>query len=162
MPDPARYNPLTDADLAFLQAAVAPDGKVYSREAIHEDYSHDEMGALHHYPEALVEVTSTAQVSAILRYANDHLIPVTPRGQGTGLVGASVALCGGIMLSTLRMNRILELDEENLTLTVEPGVYRVGLGGVRIEDLILVRAAGSTTLTHTPKDSLCLQSPQTI
>ena len=44
----------------------------------------------------------------------------------------------------------------------EPGVYRVGLGGVRIEDLLLVRAAGSTTLTHTPKDSLCLQSPQTI
>jgi glycolate oxidase len=122
MPDPARYNPLTAADLAFLQAAVAPDGKVYSREAIHEDYSHDEMGALHHYPEVLVEVTSTAQVSAILRYANDHLIPVTPRGQGTGLVGASVAMYGGIMLSTLRMNRILELDEENLTLTVEPGV----------------------------------------
>ena len=46
--------------------------------------------------------------------------------------------------------------------TVEPGVYRVGLGGVRIEDLLLVRAAGSTTLTHTPKDSLCLQSQQTI
>lgn len=46
--------------------------------------------------------------------------------------------------------------------TVEPGVYRVGLGGVRIEDLLLVRAAGSTTLTHTPKDSLCLQSRQTI
>ena len=46
--------------------------------------------------------------------------------------------------------------------TVEPGVYRVGLGGVRIEDLLLVRAAGSTTLTHTPKDSLCLQSRRTI
>jgi Xaa-Pro aminopeptidase len=46
--------------------------------------------------------------------------------------------------------------------TVEPGVYRVGLGGVRIEDLLLVRAAESTTLTHTPKDSLCLQSRQTI
>jgi Xaa-Pro aminopeptidase len=45
--------------------------------------------------------------------------------------------------------------------TVEPGVYRVGLGGVRIEDLLLVRAAGNTTLTHTPKDSLCLQSRQT-
>ena len=46
--------------------------------------------------------------------------------------------------------------------TVEPGVYRVGLGGVRIEDLLLVRAAGSTTLTHTPKDSLCLQSRRMI
>lgn len=46
--------------------------------------------------------------------------------------------------------------------TVEPGVYRVGLGGVRIEDLILVHETGSTTLTHTSKDNLCLQSPQTI
>ena len=45
--------------------------------------------------------------------------------------------------------------------TVEPGVYRVGLGGVRIEDLILVHETGSTTLTHTSKDNLCLQSPQT-
>ena len=51
---------------------------------------------------------------------------------------------------------------EGEVVTVEPGVYRVGLGGVRIEDLLLVRAAGSTTLTHTPKDSLCLQSRQTI
>jgi glycolate oxidase len=122
MSDPVPYNRLTAEDLAFLQAAVAPDGKVFPRASIHEDYSHDEMGAVHHYPEVLVEVTSAAQVSAILRYANEHLLPVTPRGQGTGLVGASVALYGGIMLSTLRMNRILELDEENLTLTVEPGV----------------------------------------
>ena len=122
MADTPSYNPLTAADIAFLKSAVAPDGAVFSGEAIHEDYSHDEMGALHHSPEILVEPTTTAQVSAILRYANAHRIPVTPRGQGTGLVGASVALHGGIMLSTRRMNRILELDEENLTLTVEPGV----------------------------------------
>lgn len=51
---------------------------------------------------------------------------------------------------------------EGEVVTVEPGVYRVGLGGVRIEDLLLVRAAGSTTLTHTPKDNLCLQFRQTI
>ena len=122
MSDAATYNRLTEADLVFLKAAVTPTGAVYGSDAIHEDYSHDEMGALHRFPEALVEVTSSEQVAAILRYANAHRIPVTPRGQGTGLVGASVALYGGIMLSTMRMNRILELDEENLTLTVEPGV----------------------------------------
>ncbi len=122
MSDAIQYNRLTEADLAFLQAAVAPDGKVIARDAIHEDFSHDEMGAVHHFPDVLVEAASAAQVAAILRYANGRRIPVTPRGQGTGLVGAAVALCGGIMLSTARMNRILELDEENLTLTVEPGV----------------------------------------
>jgi Xaa-Pro aminopeptidase len=56
----------------------------------------------------------------------------------------------------------IEPLREGEVVTVEPGVYRVGLGGVRIEDLLLVRAAGSTTLTHTPKDGLCLQSRQTI
>ena len=116
------FNRLTAADIAHLKSVVEPEGKVTPREAIHEDYSHDEMGAVHHFPDVLVEAVSTEQVAAVLRYANDPRLPVTPRGQGTGLVGAAVALYGGIMLSTARMNRILELDEDNLTLTVEPGV----------------------------------------
>jgi glycolate oxidase len=57
-----------------------------------------------------------------MKHASARQIPVTPRGQGTGLVGAAVAIHGGIMLNLSRMNRILELDEDNLTLTVEPGV----------------------------------------
>ncbi|HRR33833.1 MAG TPA: FAD-linked oxidase C-terminal domain-containing protein [Kiritimatiellia bacterium] len=116
------FSRLNEADIAYLRSVVEPSGKVTPREAIHEDYSHDEMGAVHHFPDVLVEAASTEQVSAVLRYANERRLPVTPRGQGTGLVGAAVALYGGIMLSTARMNRILELDEDNLTLTVEPGV----------------------------------------
>ncbi len=122
MKDKLEYNIVTEADIQFLRETVAPDGKVYTRADIHEDYSHDEMGALHHFPDVLVEAASGGQIAAVLKYANSRSIPVTPRGQGTGLVGAAVALHGGIMLSTARMNRILELDEENLTLTVEPGV----------------------------------------
>jgi glycolate oxidase len=116
------FNRLTDADIAYLKSVIEPTGKVVPREQIHEDYSHDEMGAVHQFPDLLIEAVSTEQVAAVLRYANERRLPVTPRGQGTGLVGAAVALHGGIMLSTARMNRILELDEDNLTLTVEPGV----------------------------------------
>jgi glycolate oxidase len=116
------FNRLTEADIAHLKSVVEPTGKVTPREQIHEDYSHDEMGAVHQFPDLLIEAVSTEQVAAVLRYANERRLPVTPRGQGTGLVGAAVALHGGIMLSTARMNRILELDEDNLTLTVEPGV----------------------------------------
>ena len=116
------FNRLTEADIAYLKSVVEPTGKVTPREQIHEDYSHDEMGAVHQFPDLLIEAVSTEQVAAVLRYANERRLPVTPRGQGTGLVGAAVALHGGIMLSTARMNRILELDEDNLTLTVEPGV----------------------------------------
>ncbi len=116
------FNRLTEADIAYLKSVIEPTGKVVPREQIHEDYSHDEMGAVHQFPDLLIEAVSTEQVAAVLRYANERRLPVTPRGQGTGLVGAAVALHGGIMLSTARMNRILELDEDNLTLTVEPGV----------------------------------------
>lgn len=59
-----------------------------------------------------------------MKYAYKNNIPVTPRGQGTGLVGAAVAINGGIMINLCKMNKILEVDYENLTLTVEPaGVY---------------------------------------
>jgi glycolate oxidase len=57
-----------------------------------------------------------------MAFANQHLIPVTPRGAGTGLSGGAVPIKGGIVLSLERMNRIVELDEETLTITVEPGV----------------------------------------
>ncbi len=69
----------------------------------------------------MAEVISTEEVSALLKYCYVNDIPVTPRGQGTGLVGAGVALYGGLMIATVKMNNILELDMDNLTLTVEPG-----------------------------------------
>ena len=72
--------------------------------------------------EAICFPESTEQVSAIMKYANEHLIPVTPRGAGTGLSGGAVPVAGGIVLSLERMNQILEVDVENLTLTAEPGV----------------------------------------
>lgn len=130
-------NPITSEDIDFLRETVAEGGKVYLGEEINEKYCHDEMGALHHAPDLLVEPADAKQVAAILRYANGRRIPVTPRGQGTGLVGAAVAIHGGILLSTARMNRILELDEENLTLTVEPGAVLMDIAKfVEARDLL--------------------------
>ena len=74
-----------------------------------------------------MKVVSTEEVSAIMKYAYAQEIPVVVRGSGTGLVGASVAVCGGIMIETTMMNHILELDEDNLTVTVEPGVLLMEL-----------------------------------
>lgn len=108
-------------DLDFL-ISVCGEDRVFTGESINEDYSHDELAGIHKYPEVLVRVTSTEEVSRIMKYAYESSIPVTPRGQGTGLVGGSVALYGGIMMDLSPMNNILELDEENLTLTLESGV----------------------------------------
>ena len=115
-----QFKSLDANDLAALQA-ICP-GRVWSGEAISPDFAHDELAGIHRLPEALVEPLSTEEVSAVLRHAWEHNLPVTPRGQGTGLVGGAVALQGGILLNLSRMNRILELDPQNLTLTVEPGV----------------------------------------
>ncbi len=116
-----KFERMTAADVAALRSICAPE-RVLVGEDISQDYAHDELAGIHQMPEALVEPVSTDEVAGVLRYASQHNLPVTPRGQGTGLVGGAVPLYGGILLSLCRMNRILELDEDNLTLTVEPGV----------------------------------------
>lgn len=121
------YKAFTANDLEALQKICGVE-RVIPRECIGEDYSHDELAGIHNFPDVLVKAVSTQEVSEIMKYASANNIPVTPRGSGTGLVGGSVALCGGIMLDLTLMNHFLELDEENMTLTLEPGVLLMDVG----------------------------------
>ncbi|NCB73146.1 MAG: FAD-binding oxidoreductase [Clostridia bacterium] len=121
------YKVFDERDLAFLHSVVADNERVLSGDAINEDYSHDELGGTLSYPSAVVKVRSEEEISEILKYASEQKLPVTPRGAGTGLVGGGVAVEHGIMLDLGLMNKILELDEENLTITVEPGVLLMDL-----------------------------------
>ncbi|AVQ37977.1 2-hydroxy-acid oxidase [Clostridium botulinum] len=121
------YKKLDVKDIEFLKSVVGKE-RVYTGEDINEDYSHDELGGISKIPDAMVEVLSTEEVSKIMAYAYKNNIPVVARGSGTGLVGASVPIHGGIMINMTKMNRILEIDEENLTLTVEPGVLLMEIG----------------------------------
>ncbi|MEA3341672.1 MAG: FAD-linked oxidase C-terminal domain-containing protein, partial [Chloroflexota bacterium] len=86
-----------------------------------EPYTHDETVGLRADPEVVVRVRSAGQVAEILKLAQRERVPVTPRGAGYGLSGGAVPTCGGIVLSVEKMNRILEIDKENLMVTVEPG-----------------------------------------
>ncbi len=115
------YKKIDAADVAALLSICGRE-HVKTRDEISEDYSHDELAGVRVFPEVMVEPLSTAQVSAIMKYAFDRCIPVTPRGQGTGLVGGAVPVQAGILLNLCQMNRILELDEATMMLTVEPGV----------------------------------------
>ena len=92
-----------------------------------EEYSHDELSGTKCTPDYVVIANNTEEISKIMELANELEVPVTVRGSGTGLVGACVAVCGGILLDMSAMNKILELDEENLTVTVEPGVLLMDL-----------------------------------
>ena len=88
-----------------------------------EDYSHDETPNIEHsLPQVIVKPVDTASVAKLLAFAGEKRIPVTPRGGGTGLSGGCVPVYGGILLSLERMNRILEVDENNFVAVVEAGV----------------------------------------
>ena len=120
------YNKVTAADIAALQA-IAGEENVLWGEAINPDYAHDELGGTFAMPEVLVRAKSTEAVSGVMKLAYERTIPVTVRGSGTGLVGGAVAVAGGILLEMNRMNKILKLDQENLTVTVQPGVLLMEL-----------------------------------
>lgn len=127
------YNKVSAADIARLQEIVGQTD-VLVGEAISPDYAHDELGGISQMPEVLVRVHSTQEVSAVMKLAFDRTIPVTVRGSGTGLVGAAVPLHGGILLETTKMNKILKLDSNNLTVTVQPGVLLMELAAFAEEN----------------------------
>ena len=85
-------------------------------------YAHDETEDLHFPPEVVLRPRTAEEISQILKICNKEKIPVTPRGAGTGLSGGALPHMGGVLLSTDRINTILQIDERNLQVTTEPGV----------------------------------------
>ncbi len=105
-----------------IQRIVGPE-RALSGDRISDDDCHDEsLTAVGQHPAAVVEVDSAAQVAALIRLARETATPLTVRGSGTGLSGACVPREGGIVLAMRSMDRILEIDEENLVAVVQPGV----------------------------------------
>ena len=97
------------------------DHVLYDAESL-DKYAHDETEDLYFLPELVIKPRTAQEISSILKICNKHHIPVTPRGGGTGLSGGALANRGGIVLSTERLNSILQIDERNLQVTTEPGV----------------------------------------
>jgi len=85
-------------------------------------YGSDETEKLHYAPQVVVKPRTAEEISKLLILCNQHLIPVTPRGAGTGLTGGALPHLGGLLISMERFNSILEIDERNLQVTTEPGV----------------------------------------
>src|SRR6201746_2742986 len=115
------FNKITADILAEIKAIVGNDA-VISRHDDMQKYSHDETEDLSYYPEVVVKPGTVQEVSALMKFCNQHLIPVTPRGAGTGLSGGALPIKGGVLLAMERFNHVLNIDEQNLQATVEPGV----------------------------------------
>jgi glycolate oxidase len=111
------------ADIAGLLSDVVGATNVLTGDAIADDYGHDEaLTAAPQRPEAVVRPRTTDEVARIVRVAAEHAVPLTARGSGTGLSGASIPRPGGVVVSFDRMNTILEIDTANHVAVVEPGV----------------------------------------
>jgi glycolate oxidase len=115
------YARVTPQIVETLRRIVGAENVLVDAEDL-ERYTHDETVGLRAAPEVVVRVASAEQVADVFKLAQRERVPVTPRGAGYGLSGGAVPVHGGIVLSTEKMNRILEIDKENLMVTVEPGV----------------------------------------
>jgi glycolate oxidase len=108
--------------------AALPEGTVVTDAATSDGYRHDSASfCAAGSPLAVVRPTSTEQVQAVLRWASQHHVPVVPQGARTGLSGGANAVDGALLLSMVRMNRILEIDQVDQVAVVEPGVVNADL-----------------------------------
>jgi glycolate oxidase len=111
------------SDLVEELGALVGADHVLSGDAISEDYGHDEaLKARPVLPDVVVRPADSAETAAVVTLADELRVPVTARGSGTGMSGACIPSQGGILISFERMNRVLEIDELNHMVTVQPGV----------------------------------------
>ena len=115
---------LDQSNLKKLRDVVGAENVLTSREDL-IPYAFDGTAAMKEMPGGVVFAVSTEQISAVLKLANDTETPVVTRGSGTGLSGGSVPAADCIVLCTVKMGAILEVDAANLTMTVEPGVTTI-------------------------------------
>jgi glycolate oxidase len=109
-------------------AAALPEGTVVTDPATSDAYRRDSASfCAAGTPLAVVRPTTTEQVQAVLRWATAHRVPVVPQGARTGLSGGANAIDGALLLSMVRMNRILTIDEVDQIAVVEPGVINADL-----------------------------------
>jgi len=117
------YNTLTNGILEELRGIVGKGNVIVDSEKL-DAYSHDETDSNEygHSPEAVVLPASTEDVAAVVKLANRELVPITPRGAGSGLSGGAIPEYGGIVISLEKMNRLIEVDRENMLAVVEAGM----------------------------------------
>ncbi|MEQ8304839.1 MAG: FAD-linked oxidase C-terminal domain-containing protein [Cyclobacteriaceae bacterium] len=112
---------LSEEILVQFRSIVGDANLLMDVESLRE-YGHDKTEDLVYLPDLVIKPASTEEISAVLKICNQHKIPVTPRGAGTGLAGGALPVQKGVILSMERLNKILTIDELNLQATVEPGV----------------------------------------
>ena len=118
-----QFKPINDQDIQYFKTIIGEQFVSGDPEVL-KNYSKDETPdeTLRLLPEVVIKPTTNKEIQLITRYCFEKNIAITPRGAGSGLSGGSIPAYGGVVLSLERMNRILEIDIENLIVVIEPGV----------------------------------------
>ena len=114
------YHKINETDLENLRKFISDPERFITNPTKHWD--HDQFRTVRAMPDLVIQPTTNEEVMNIVKYASDHSIPLVPRGNSTGLMGANLTVDGGISLDMIKMNKILEYDPENLTMTVQAGI----------------------------------------
>ena len=125
----ASTQPTADV-LPLIEAIQArlPELRLLTDTIDRESYRSDETAYLHAgLPRAVVFPTTTTQVVELVRIAGEFRVPIVPRGAGTGLSGGAAGIEGGLTIAFTAMDRILEIDRENLVAVVQPGIINAAL-----------------------------------
>ena len=115
------YSKINKNHIQELQTIVGEKYVLFDNESL-DKYGKDETEDLVFHPEVVVKPRTPEEISALMKFCNQELIAITPRGAGTGLSGGALPINKGILLSMERFNSIIEIDERNLQVTIEPGV----------------------------------------
>jgi glycolate oxidase len=127
MPDPDRDVLARRPEIiAHFRDTLGPDSVIADADELRA-YETDGLTAYRQPPMVVVLPSTTAEVSAILRYCFENGINVVPRGAGTSLSGGALPVADGVLLAMARFNRILEVDLENRCVVVQPGVTNLGI-----------------------------------
>lgn len=118
------YKVLTEEDVLFFQNTLGSENVLTSDLDL---YAKDCTEELEFFPDIVLKPNSTEQISTLVKYCNENLLPITPRGAGTGLAGGALAIKGGVVLSLEKLNRIISIDEKNFQITLEAGVINYHL-----------------------------------
>ncbi|MDN6028495.1 MAG: FAD-binding oxidoreductase [Lactobacillus sp.] len=113
------YYHLTADDIKMLRSYIADPARVITEPTPHWD--HDQFKTVRAMPDLVIQPATNDEVLKVVKYASDHLIPLVPRGNSTGLMGANLTIHGGISLDMVKLNHILSYDPGSLTLTVQAG-----------------------------------------
>lgn len=118
------YKVLTDDDLIFFRTTIGENNILTADLDV---YASDSTEKLQFFPDVVLKPNSAEEISKIVKYCNRNLLPVTPRGAGTGLAGGALPVKGGILLSIEKLNRLIEIDEENFQVKVDAGIINYQL-----------------------------------